>query len=93
MNRLHKSSIALTLAALLASAAHANTTNDGPIDALKREYLACDRAAVNGQLSTGGVMHCSIVYESLKHRAFDGDFEKLLDWARAQEAERHAGRR
>ena len=91
MNRLHESSIALTLAALLASAAHGNT-KDGPIYVLKREYLACDRAAVNGQLSTSGIMHCSIIYEALKHRAFGGDFEKLLDWARTQESEQQAGR-
>ena len=96
MNATHLSSIALALAALLASAAHANATDGEPIDvavdALKREYLACDRAAMSSQLSTGSIMHCSVVYEELKRRAFGGDFMKLLDWAKAQRAPQYAGR-
>ena len=80
--------IALTLAALLASTAHGYTIDgervDAAVDALKLEYLACHRSSMSGQLSTGGIMHCSIVYEELKHRAFDGDYDRLLAWSNAQ---------
>ena len=79
--------IGLTLAALLASAAHGSNGEqiDASVDALKREYLACDRSAMSGQLSSGGIMHCSIVYEELKRRAFGGDFDKLLVWSNSQQ--------
>jgi hypothetical protein len=49
---------------------------------LKRAYLWCDGAAVAGELGAGGVQHCSLVYEELKRRAFDGDFARLLAWSR-----------
>jgi hypothetical protein len=55
-----------------------------PIDALKRAYLFCSRAAVEGRLDTGAIMQCSVVYEELKRRAFDGDFDKLIAWSKAQ---------
>ncbi len=51
---------------------------------LKRVYLACDQAAADGRLTSAGVMHCSVVYESLKRRAFGGDFDRLRAWSRAQ---------
>jgi hypothetical protein len=54
------------------------------IDELKRIYLRCDRAATRHRLSAGAIAACSVVYEELKWRAFDGDFEKLLAWSRLQ---------
>ena len=81
--------IVLMFAALLAFAAHGNTIDgerfDASVDALKRAYLACDRSAMRGQLSSGGIMHCSMVYEELKRRAFGGDFDKLLAWSNSQQ--------
>jgi len=50
---------------------------------LKNAYLACDRAAMAGQLTPAGIMRCSMVYETLKNRAFGGDFLKLREWSRA----------
>ena len=60
------------------------------IDQLKRAYLGCSREALDGGLSKPGIMHCSIVYEELKRRAFDGDFDRLLAWSRAQDPLRKA---
>lgn len=51
---------------------------------LKSAYLDCERASVRGHLTRVGIMQCSIVYETLKERAFEGDFERLLAWSRAQ---------
>src|SRR5438309_920563 len=96
MTTTHQSSVALTFAALLASAAHGNTINrepvDTPIDALKRLYLVCERASTNGTLSASGVAYCSSVYEELKRRAFGGNFEKLSTWVKTQQSPQNAGR-
>ena len=56
----------------------------GPIDDLKRSYLACHRASMRLALDSGEAMHCSVVYEALKHRAFGGDFERVLAWSHKQ---------
>jgi hypothetical protein len=52
-----------------------------PIERLKRAYLECERAAVNGRLATDEIMLCSVLYQELKQRAFDGDFQRLKAWA------------
>ena len=54
------------------------------VDDLKTLYLACDHAAMQGLLGAGEAARCSVVYEDLKARAFDGSFEKLLAWTREQ---------
>jgi len=88
--------VALMLVALAAPMAHSESHNgvvkDVPIDELKRVYLSCDRAAISGRLSIAGIMYCSIVYEELKRRGFDGDFDKLLAWSTAQPSARNTGR-
>ena len=66
---------------MLAYLASADELKDARIDDLKNTYLSCDRAAMGGKLDTPGIMLCSIVYEELKHRAFGGDFDKLLAWS------------
>jgi len=53
------------------------------IERLKTVYLACNEASERGELGLGEIMHCSVVYEELKRRAFDGDFERLLAWSRS----------
>lgn len=53
-----------------------------PLEHLKRVYLACEAGVANGTLDSGSVGQCSIVYELLKRRAFEGDFERLFAWSR-----------
>jgi len=88
--------VALTVIALATPMAYGQSLEGElkrvPIDELKRVYLSCDRAAAGGQLNTGGIMYCSIVYEELKRRAFGGDFEKLLAWSKAHPSARNAAR-
>lgn len=59
---------------------------------LKEFYLRCSRAAVRGGLGSGEVALCSVGYETLLKRTFEGDFHALLDWRRAQHAARVAPR-
>lgn len=65
---------------------------DPTIDELKALYLRCNGAALQGRLGSAEIGQCSIVYEELKRRAFDGDFDRLLAWSRAQSAMRTAQR-
>ena len=51
-----------------------------PVARLKAIYLACERSAIAGDLASDGIGPCSIVYEELKRRAFDGDFGRLRLW-------------
>ena len=59
------------------------THDELPIATLKRAYLACDDAAMQRRLDGADAMQCSMVYEALKRRAFDGDFGQLLAWSRS----------
>ena len=52
-----------------------------PLDGLKSTYLACERTALSGRMESGAIIMCSVIYEELKHRAFDGDFPRLKAWA------------
>lgn len=95
--------ISVTLAAIAPSDAYADalaapeaqprytllgSAGSPSIEELKDLYLQCDRASVERRLTHGEVMVCSTVYEVLKHRAFDGDFERLLAWSRASTPQR-----
>jgi hypothetical protein len=88
--------VALMLIASATPMAHSQSLDSEliriPIVELKRVYLACNRAAIDGRLNTGGIMHCSVVYEELKRRAFGGDFHKLLAWSKVQPPARITGR-
>jgi len=50
------------------------------IEQLKRAYLQCDHDASKGLLSQGDAAICSSVHETLKARAFGGDFDRMLAW-------------
>lgn len=62
------------------------------VDELKSLYLACDRAAMRGLLGSAAIAQCSVIYEELKRKAFDGDFEKLLAWSRLHPGARNTAR-
>ena len=57
-----------------------------PAEELRRLYLACHKESMRGRMPPAAIMQCSVVYEELKLRAFDGDFEKLNRWATTQAA-------
>lgn len=78
----------LLASAVLLSPARAQlplqTVRQPTIEQLKTMYLSCNDAALNGRPERHGIMRCSILYEELKQRAFAGDFDRLLEWSRAQ---------
>jgi hypothetical protein len=65
---------------------HLPPTENASVEDLKSLYLGCDRASAAERLTRGQVMLCSTVYEALKRRAFDGDFDRLLAWSRGSPA-------
>lgn len=50
------------------------------IDKLKGVYLGCEQAAQASRLNGGDVIYCSLVYEELKERAFEGEFRRIKSW-------------
>jgi len=91
------STTALILCAALSSAPAFGKSESGEkkqltVAELKTIYLNCDRNAMRGILGSSETAACSIVYEELKKRAFDGDFEKLLVWSQAQSNTNSAAR-
>jgi hypothetical protein len=84
----------LFLSAFQAFSASAQTSGleptELPVAELKAIYLTCERYAIAGDLASDGIGPCSIVYEELKRRAFDGDFGQLRQWF--DEQKRAAGR-
>ena len=79
--------VALFVVATVHSNGANNASHPTTVDELKRAYLLCNRTAMNGSMKHAAAMQCSILYEQLKERAFDGDFYKLLEWSRAQSPE------
>jgi hypothetical protein len=55
---------------------------------LKRAYLECDRASTTRLLALADAATCSQVHERLLKIGFDGDFNSLLAWWRAEKAAR-----
>jgi len=68
------------------------TRSGASIEDLKRLYLECDRVSIAQRLTPGEVMMCSTVYEALKRHAFEGDFDRLLAWSRANASQGSAER-
>lgn len=88
---MHKNTIiaaTIATASLLSSAGSANagerTIADMPLETLKTTYLNCEREALWGDISAAEIRFCSVVYEELKERAFEGSFRLLRNWYEAQ---------
>ncbi len=52
--------------------------------ALKAAYLSCELRAQLDSRERAGMQDCSAAYEALKARVFDGDWQKLRNWAELQ---------
>jgi hypothetical protein len=51
---------------------------------VKAFYTRCSDASIGGRLDGGEAMACSIGYDVLLQKHFNGDFEGLLSWSRRQ---------
>lgn len=92
---LHLSVAVLCLcSAFLAEAATPAASTAPPLsdDALEARFWACDVLATQTVLSAAEGVQCVRWQDELKQRRFDGDFERLLAWWRANKAEQHARR-
>jgi hypothetical protein len=91
LNQTSKILVAMMPLALSASVAFAQAGTgklaSATIDELKQVYLACDRTASRQVLDMESAARCSSVGEALQKRVFDGSFDRLLAWWRA---EKHA---
>lgn len=77
---------AALLACSVAAGAAAADLRTLPVPELQRLVLACEREATRAFMSTADAAHCSLAYEELLRRGFDGDFKRLLAWWQAQRA-------
>lgn len=90
LRALHLSIAALCLAA--SGLGHANPVPSLSDEALEARFWACDVASTHTVLSAAEGAQCVRWQDELKARRFDGDFERLLVWWRANKAEQHARR-
>jgi hypothetical protein len=51
---------------------------------LKAAFLHCDRLATTEHFDAAAAAACSVVYEALKARVFDGSTERVIAWMRQQ---------
>lgn len=80
--KFHQRTFSLTVLASLACGAPADAETMPSIDELKRSYVDCERRALLERIPSDEIMQCSVVYEDLKRRAFDGNWIKLWQWSR-----------
>jgi hypothetical protein len=73
--------VLIPVTAVTSQSFEAARSDVSPIAGLKLIYLDCERMAANGDLDTSEIMKCSMIYEELKRRAFDGSFRLLKAWA------------
>jgi len=86
LSLIHLPHAAALLACSVAAGAAATDLRTLPVPELQRLYLACEREAGRTLMSTADAANCSLAYEELLRRGFDGDFKRLLAWWRAQRA-------
>jgi hypothetical protein len=79
MNRLFLASLLLPFAA-----AAQTPIAELPVERLKAAYLACDHVSSQRPLLAEESRLCLEIAEVLKVRHFDGDFDRLIAWWRAE---------
>ena len=93
--RMAARSAAAAVAAAIATSALPQSASSAPasqpggrpppsIEALKNEYLHCERISSNRRLSMHGMAFCSAVSDQLLKREFGGDLDLLLMWWRGE---------
>lgn len=85
--RLHAATLALVVVESTAFAQAPDAyTESQSIQALKATYLACDRATSASRMDPSVAGQCMSVSDELMRRAFEGDFDRLIVWWRAEKA-------
>jgi hypothetical protein len=60
--------------------------SQAPVERLKRLYLECDRVTSRERVDATQFAQCAMVGDELLRRGFDGDFDRLLAWWRAEKS-------
>jgi len=76
----------LALAALSITTGPSEAASQLTIEQIKAVYLECENQALMAELPAPDAIGCSMTYEELKQRAFNGDFRQLHEWWMAQKA-------
>lgn len=84
--------LAGVLGAGMAQAQGLRTLLEGPLEPLKVAYNECNEEALRQLLGPGEAAVCSMIYEAVKRRVFDGDFARLIAWSKAAAAERQVAK-
>ena len=64
----------------LAGPGRADHTQQVSVETLKAIYIECELRAMLEVMPAGEIARCSDVYETLKLRAFGGDWTRLREW-------------
>lgn len=59
------------------------------IESLERLFWICDYGSIHEPFDAGFAMECSVVWEALKARKFNGDFDSFLAWWREKKDAEH----
>lgn len=58
---------------------------------LERMFWVCDWSTTRTALSRDMFTVCSVAWDELKARKFDGDYDRMIAWWRENKAAAHAG--
>lgn len=81
--------VALSLASACAMVL-AETRAESDLQSLEVAFWSCDHAASTRGYGAAEGMACSVTYEELKQRKFDGSFEAFLAWWQEHKSVMHA---
>jgi hypothetical protein len=76
----YRNAIAFAIILGSVSPSQGETNADMSVAMLKQAYLDCESRALTQQINSGEVAQCSVIYEELKLRSFDGDWKLLWKW-------------
>ena len=94
MKTVSNACLACVLLATLLPARAADNTGSSAMTGLSDQrleqlYWDCDRMATQTALPLDTGALCAMAGDELKRRRFDGDFERMLAWWRANKEEQH----
>lgn len=85
-----KSGLVALLAASVILAQPVQAAIERDLTKLERAFWVCDYLATIHGVGKVDTVTCAAVTDDLKRIKFDGDFEKMLDWWRANKTAQHA---
>lgn len=84
--------VSIAAAAALAAvtpASQAQGAAPASVAELERTFWVCDHLSTHQRIDSATAVSCSLAYEALKARKFNGDFTALLAWWRENKQAEH----